>query len=634
MVSKRKQSETPIKSKPEKKTSNVNFEHILENYRAIAENASDGIFIFVNMLIKYANPALAKMGGYTMDELIDNSFINFLHPDEIPTIEERLRRRLNGEFIESPYETKLLCKNGNFVDAEINVSFITFHGIKGGLVVVRDITERKRTQKALYDSEERFRKAFFTSPDSININRFDDGVYVDINEGFSNLTGYTRDEVIGKSSIEIKIWKNIEDRNRLIKALTENGFVQNIEAKFEMKNGTITNGLMSASLINIDNVPHIISITRDITERKLAEIALHSSEEKYRDLFDKSLDGVYKSTHEGKFLEVNQAMVTMLGYESKEELLSVDIKSQLYFQLSDRESAELEEKYQEMAVFRMKKKDGSEIWVEDHGRLEVDENGKIMFHEGIVRDVTERVRTDSQLQKYSEELKISNATKDKFFSIIAHDLRSPFHSFLNLSELMVSEFESFSNEQIKNLANELNKSAKNQYRLLENLLSWSSMQINRMEFHPSIIDLNKVVDKVIDILIDNAVKKDISIVNFVADTTLVISDNNMLFSILQNLISNAIKFTFPKGRIEIKAEFNDTLTTVSVVDDGTGIPSNVLDKIFHISTKVSSNGTKGEKGTGLGLLLCKEMIEKHGGKIWVESEEGKGSIFSFTLKKG
>lgn len=632
-MGKSKQTSVLKQTKSVKKGPKIDFEPILENYRMIAENASDGIFVFADMMIKYANPAFARMGGYKVNELINNSFKRFLPAEEIPKIEGLIGKLTDINNAETPYETKILCKDGSLIDAEIHISSISYLGKDGVLGIIRDITERKKAQKAIYDSEDRFRRVFFTSPDSININRLEDGVYVDINEGFMNLTGYSREEVIGKSSYEIKIWKDTKDRDVIVKAITENGIIKNHEAKFVMKNGAILDGLMSASLINIDKVPHIISITRDISELKNTEIALHSSEARHYDLFNKSLDGVYKSTHEGKFIEVNQAMVTMLGYESKEELLAVDIRSQLYFQSSDRESAELEEKYQEMAVFRMRKKDGSEVWVEDHGRIEVDGKGNVLFHEGIMRDVTDRVRADSQLQKYSEELKISNATKDKFFSIISHDLRVPFNTFLNLSELMVSEFETLSKEDLRDFAFELNKSAKTQYMLLENLLSWSSMQINRMEFHASIINLSELVEKVIDVVSDNAAKKGIILINSSVKNTLVSSDNNMLFSILQNLISNAIKFTFQYGKVEIRDEDSGDFVKVSVIDNGRGIPQDILDKIFRIDTKVSYSGTSGEKGTGLGLVLCREMIEKHGGKIWVESEEGKGSIFSFTLKK-
>jgi PAS domain S-box-containing protein len=267
-------------------------------------------------------------------------------------------------------------------------------------------------------TEEKFTKAFHLSPDAVNINRMSDGVYLAINEGFTKITGYAAADVLGRSSApgDLGLWVSGEDREKLVTGLREHGHVEDLEAQFRMKNGNERTGLMSARIIQLDNEPCILSVTRDITERKRADEALRASEEKYRDLVEKMMDGVYKSTHEGKFLDVNPAMVEILGYDSKEDLLAIDIPSQLYFAPTDRESAALEERLEEMAVFRLKKKDGSEVWVEDHGRHVLDEDGNVLYHEGILRDVTERTRAEEKSRASEERMRaIIEGTPQLFF---------------------------------------------------------------------------------------------------------------------------------------------------------------------------------------------------------------------------
>ena len=370
----------------------------------------------------------------------------------------------------------------------------------------------------------------------------------------------------------------------------------------------------------------------DITERKRAEEVLRESEERYRELIEKMQDGVYRSSHGGKFLEVNPAMVKILGYDSKEELLAIDIKNQLYFAVEDRESAALEEKLEEMAVFRLKKKDGSEIWVEDHGRHVFDEEGNVLYHEGILRDVTERKQVEFIIGQQNQQLKELNETKDKFFSIIAHDLRSPFHGFLNMTALMSEKQDEFTTEELAMYMGEMSKSTKNLYTLLQNLLEWAQMQNGAMDFSPNEFIINKYVDANIKTIDERAKQKGITIINEVPEQQKVFADERMINSIISNLLSNAVKFTKKDGAVTIKAKkIDDEMVEISVQDAGIGMSESTINKLFKIGENIGRNGTDGEPSTGLGLLLCKEFVEKHGGKIWAESKENIGSTFYFTL---
>ena len=374
-----------------------------------------------------------------------------------------------------------------------------------------------------------------------------------------------------------------------------------------------------------------LNLNRDNTDRKQAEESLRQSEIKYRNLIETMPDGVYRSTPEGKFIEVNSAMVKMLGYESKEELLAIDIKTDLYFDLSDRENILLNQNQQDLDVYPLKKKDGTAVWVEDHGWYVTNENGQILFHEGISRDITDRKMAEMQLQKYSEELQKMNATKDKFFSIIAHDLKSPFNSIMGLSEIIKTEAKDLDIKTIEQYAGIIYSTSKNTFRLLENLLDWARVQQSQILFRPVQVILKKIVSEVVEMLVEKANSKMIAVINYIPDNLIVMADQDMLKTILRNLISNALKFTPANGKVEIKTVSTGDTIEISVKDTGIGIKNEDISKLFKIDSSFSKSGTENEKGTGLGLLLCKEFVEKHGGKIRVESEEGKGSTFTFSI---
>ncbi len=241
-----------------------------------------------------------------------------------------------------------------------------------------------------------------------------------------------------------------------------------------------------------------------------------------------------------------------------------------------------------------------------------------------------------EIQTFAKELEKANSTKDKFFSIIAHDLKSPFNTMIGFSELLVNKFDTYNVQEQKNFVSILNQDIHNTFRLLENLLLWSRSHRGKIEFVPVKENLFLLLNETIKLLNQTATNKLITIKNEVAKSIFVSADKDMLETILRNLILNAIKFTKNEGKITINAhliidEHKQSCTQISVKDNGVGIAKEKLARLFIISENVSTKGTQGEVGTGLGLTLCKEFVEKHGGKIWVESEEGYGSEFIFTL---
>lgn len=255
--------------------------------------------------------------------------------------------------------------------------------------------------------------------------------------------------------------------------------------------------------------------------------------------------------------------------------------------------------------------------------------------EGIIfvgQDITIRKKAEEEIRLKNEQLQRINSEKDKFFSIIAHDLRSPFVGLLGLTEIMAENTSHFSQKELVNISNSLNESAKNLFKLLENLLEWAQIQKGETSFSPQDMPLFNLVSQNIEILRHTALKKEINIINKVQETLEAYLDEKMINTVLRNLLSNAVKFTDRNGEVIVSAKKaeNETIE-VSVRDTGVGIPEKDVKRLFKLEEKVCSIGTGGEPSTGLGLLLCKEFVEKHGGKIWVESELGKGSTFYFTL---
>lgn len=239
-----------------------------EKYRSLIENVQEAIFVVQNAKLVYINPVIPMMIGYSAEELISRPFMEFIHPDDREMVYDMHVRRVKGEEFPHAYSFRVIHKDGNVLWVELNAVLINWEGKPATLNFLSNITERRRIQEALTQSEEKFRKAFYTSPDAVNINRLEDGMYVSINPGFTRTTGYTEEDIVGKTSIEFNIWDNIADRNRLVEGLKRDGMVANLEAVFRMKGGGVRSGLMSASVIDLNGVPHIINITRDITDRK------------------------------------------------------------------------------------------------------------------------------------------------------------------------------------------------------------------------------------------------------------------------------------------------------------------------------------------------------------------------------
>ena len=375
--------------------------------------------------------------------------------------------------------------------------------------------------------------------------------------------------------------------------------------------------------------------SRDITHRKMTEKALLESEEKFRSLADtaKVVISIVADTNGAKFLYVNDEWTRVYGY-SKEEaqnLKPIDLVSPEYRQqILDLAIKRVEAKSTPYSYELKTITKSGEIKYFDFSPTIINfENHKAFLTTSI--DLTERKKAEETLREQEVKLRELNAQKDKFFSIIAHDLKSPFNSIVGFSELLMEQINENNYNGIDEYAKIIGQSSKQAMDLLMNLLEWSRAQTGRMQFKPENFDLVELVGENMMLFGLIAAQKAISISKVLPNELIIFADKQMISTILRNLISNAIKFTNQGGEIAISAEKTAKEIFISVSDNGMGIAPERLEKLFSIGKSDSTLGTNKEKGTGLGLILCKEFVESHGGKIWVESKQGKGSTFYVTL---
>lgn len=372
----------------------------------------------------------------------------------------------------------------------------------------------------------------------------------------------------------------------------------------------------------------------DITQREKAEEKLHNSEIRYRRLFESAKGGIAILDFTGHIVDINPYMTDLLGYSYEESIGKELWKIGLFRNEDDYKNLLRElhiKEYVRVEDIPVKTKSGSQINVEIVSNVYKIDDTKVI--QCYIMDITKRILAEEKLKETTIRLRELNATKDKLFSIIAHDLKSPFAAIIGYTELLGSQIEKKNYEKIGEYAEIIRTSSWRAMDLLKNLLEWARLQIGIMIFKPQIIEISRLINDTKELLNDSASRKSIEIKVLLPENFTVYADMQMIRTTLRNLLSNALKFTNPGGLIRIEAKQTDHVSEISVSDNGVGIKREMIGKLFRIEENISTHGTQGEDGTGLGLLLCSDFVKKHGGKIWAESEEGKGSRFVFTLPK-
>lgn len=640
-----------------------------ERLQMIFDSSSDGFWDWniENDELFYSKQYYEIM-GYRNGELKTKikTWQNRIHEDDLHFVIEELQNHLEGntdQYI-CEYRTKVkdgtwkwVLDKGNVAVRDENNNPLRIIG------TISDINERKKTEKELIESESRFLNVAENLPVMLWLS--DEKIKPKyVNRKINEFLGEVDD------TTSIKKYMHADDldyfKHNLVHAIkTRKGF--SLELRLLNSDGEYrwiyTNVVPRFSANN--EFIGILAVGLDITERKSIESKLLESETQFTEITAVIGDGIFMIDSNYKLKFANPEFYNLLGY-TEAELEDKNIHNIIHSH-GDNDDSDCPinlvlKKGQKQRVNEdyYIRKDGIKLPV-SYVVSPIKRNEEYVGCVVAFHDINERIQYEEEMQRFVEELQYNkelmeenasefarlnveleksqsrlqelNANKDKFFSIISHDLRSPFTSIIGFAEVMLEDIDILSKDDIKEFTGSIYKSSKNIQNLLENLLQWSRVQTGRIEFNPIHFDLNHLANDVIALYQVNAARKKIELSNSIENDYQINADKFMIDTVLRNLISNSIKFTPQGGKIQIVLNENSEKNSlqISIEDTGVGMTPEILSKLFKIDEHVTTKGTEKEKGTGIGLILCKEFIEKHGGNIWAESIIGEGSKFKFTL---
>lgn len=508
--------------------------------------------------------------------------------------------------------------------------------------VVEMALYKNKIYKELLDTRQRFQIASEAAKTRV-WELWSEGNKLIVDTELIPLYGYTNPDISAMSSNRIAIVYD-EDRDFVEKTIQD--CLQGVTKGFEIehriydKNGNIGWILLRGVYLPPENsLPgRIVGSATDITERKNYEEALRKSEEKFRKIFESSGIGIATLAPDGHFSKVNSSFCEILGY-TEADLIGMNFRN-ITHPGDIEKSIEITKELLKNELIEGKSiekrylhKNGDIVWALTTISLIRDIDNKPQFFIAQVQNITKRKKSEEQLIKYTEELKLLNASKDKFFSIISHDLRSPFNSLLGLTEYISHSYDEMTPQDIRGSISSIYNSSKQVYGLILNLLEWSMIQSGRITVDRSLINLKELGNEIKNLYEEAANQKQLELSININEEIFIYADKYMIDTIIRNFVSNSIKFTNSGGKIIVKGIINGDNAEVSVTDTGIGISLENQKNLFRIDEQLRRDGTANEKGTGLGLILCKEFAEKNGGVVWVESEVGKGSRFSVTLPR-
>jgi PAS domain S-box-containing protein len=614
-------------------------------YRNLFDSNKDGILIFyieddiTISTIMEANNSAAEIAGCTKDEIIGLPVSRFESELTPEITAERIKEiREKGSF---NYETVMCNKEGRRLFVDVKASIISYNNRPAVMCIFRDITRIKQDAAELKE-----RESFLnTLIDAIPVPVFYKdraGNYQGVNTAFKSLLGTEAEHYLDKNVFDIHPPELASLYNNKDKELYEKAGSQQYETLIEDANGDIHKVIMNKAVFMEESgdFKGIVGTILDITERKKAEEALMESEERLFTLINATPDIICFKDGKGRWLIANKAdlelfSLTGVDYYGRTDSELADYTLPFYRDAFKGCEATDERAWQAGVISRM-----DEIIPTPDGTSKIYDILKIPVFDhtgrrkGLVvlgRDITDRKKAEEELAAAHEKLVSANKEKDKFFSILAHDLRSPFNGFLAGTKILAEEIPNLSMRELQEIASAMQNSAEDLFKLLENLLEWSRIQRGLISFELMTVEFKSIVSSILNLQSSSAGLKSIAISNCIPENLFVDVDINMINIVIRNLISNAIKFTPNNGQITVNAKESDDFIEVSVSDTGIGIPERLLSKLFILGEKTSRKGTNGESSSGIGLILSKEYIEKHKGSLWVESTEGKGSTFYFKL---
>jgi len=651
------------------------FGDFQNKFDVLVHTIPDGLILLKDEKIKYSNKNFADMLGYSINEITELGLREVIAPNDLERVLERSKKRLRGETVPTQYEIELIHKDNNtIIPVSVSVGVIGSGTEKFQFVIVRDISDKIEIENK-FVRELQLQQYFMDYlPDSIYFKDIDSR-FIKANKATLTKMGLSSfDELLGKTDFDIFCDEHAQlakkDEEEIIKSRTS--IINKIEKEI-WRDGKVTwASTTKIPLIDENDVVYgTFGITRDITELKKAEdikdalfkistavtslnninvlyefihksiSELMSAENLYIALYHQETDTVSFPYFVDQVDEppierkAGRGLTEYILRSGKAHLINSELDLKL------REAGETSLIGEPTQIWlgvplNVEGKTIGAIVVQDYSDSTTysDEEKEILIYvsEQIALAIDKK-RNEEKIIQYSEELKETNAAKDKFFSIIAHDLKSPFHGLLGLTRMIVEEYDSMSESEVKSYLQIIKESTESTYKLIENLLEWSRLESGKMKYNPALQNMFMIVEDTRILLNQNARMKNINLRNKLGHQSFVWGDDTMLQSLVQNLISNAIKFTPTSGIIEVTENQFDSYIEYTVSDTGIGIKESDIEKLFRIDMSFSTKGTQQEKGTGLGLVLCKEIVNIHGGEISVQSKISEGTKIIFTLSK-
>jgi PAS domain S-box-containing protein len=515
-------------------------------------------------------------------------------------------------------------------------------------VAKRTAQVAKRTAE-LAKAEEKFSKAFRLSPNAITLTRISDGSHIEVNESFCRMMGYSHEEIIGKTAVDLNFWASLGERDRMIQTLKNKTAIHNYELQFRNRSGQERTALLSIETIDIEGEACFLSISSDISDRQQAETALREAEEKYRNIYENALSGIFQITRDGKYLSANLALAQLYGYESAAELIAAqpNFKNQLYVNPHRRKQfMSLMNLHGILSNFESQiyRKDHSIIWVSENSRIVCDEEGNLLYYEGFIKDITANKEAEIQMQQAKEAAEAANKAKSTFLANMSHELRSPLNAVLGFAQVMIRS-KTLSKDNQENVGIIL-RSGEHLLNLINQVLDLSKIEAGRISLNQKNFDLYRLLDDLEDMFALKAEEKGLQLL-FDRDAEVphyIHTDEVKLRQVLINLLNNAIKFTL-SGRVSVQVkgglgnEHNKSNPKIpgcyslhfEVQDTGAGIAPDEINQLFEAFVQTKT-GKDSQEGTGLGLAISRQFVQLMGGDITVISEVEKGTIFQFDIQ--
>jgi PAS domain S-box-containing protein len=599
-----------------------------DRYRLIvqaAERAGHGIVILQNVdgkegVITFANRAAESALGYGQDELLGIAMADIIHPDSLPLVAERYRLRQSGKGVSSVYESKLLKRDGTVLTVEVSAVTTTTDGRVASMAFVTDVSGRKLAEDGLRESEEKYRH-LVENINAVVYSVDQNGVITYMSPMFESLLRRSTSEFIGKKFADFIHPEDLPASMGNLRKLMSGSLSEPWECRMVLPGSGDISWVQGHNrpVYKDGSIVGFQGVGVDITAQKQAEEALQLSEKKYRTMVEASPDGIISVDPQGYIVDCNTGICKLLGYMT-EELKGTDV---------NRVVTRVESRLEAGQSFRSQ--------IDQHGFAEaememVQRNGHKVPVWAKMVELKGAKQGDFQILVYirdMEERKKVDELKDQFIGLVSHELRTPLTVIMGAVNTALSEAKRLSPQETHRLLEDAASASDSLSHILENLLELSKYQADRLTLQLEPLMLEDVVQKTI-----YEARRHSSMHQFVIDLPktlpLLRADRIRLERILHNLVENAVKYS-PGGEVRVSARQEGKNIVVEVRDQGPGIPLGDQAKLFQPFQRTRQAETDGIKGVGLGLLVCRRLVEAHGGRIWLESKPGQVTTFFFTL---